>query len=522
MTGPVTRAARAALVIPGLFIAVFFLVPVVTMFAVHLRMDALIEILGDDSMLGVLWYSTWLASVSTALTLVVGMPATWAVSRHRFRGSSVAHGLLTAAFLMPASVVATGVLASLPAGHNRGLIPILWAHLVFNVAVVVRLVGPRWALVDPQLERAAAGLGASPLRVFSSVVWPELRANVCAAAALVWVFCFGSFAVVSILGEYGTRTIETEIFTQAVRLGDTRTAVALSCVQLVVTALALWAGARARSPRGTPRSTGQVRSARTLARRRWLPPVVGLAATTAVVAPLFAVAVRSMRADGRWTLAGYRALFDGTLASVGLDGTRVMATSALFAVATVALGVPCALLIALADRGQPFPRRSRRIVRLLDVLSSLPLVVSSVTLGLGVVLAFDTDPFAWRGQSWLIPAIHTVLAVPLLVRIVGPALNAVPPSLHAAAATLGASPLRSFLDVDLRTIAPALLRGAGVAAAVSLGEFGATSLLSRSGTTTVPLAIAQLLGRPGALLQQAAFALATVMVLSTAGVLSRA
>jgi thiamine transport system permease protein len=62
-------------------------------------------------------------------------------------------------------------------------------------------------------------------------------------------------------------------------------------------------------------------------------------------------------------------------------------------------------------------------------------------------------------------------------------------------------------------IRPALARAAGISAAVSLGEFGATSFLSRSGTMTLPMAIGQLLGRPGPVLQQAGFALATLMAL---------
>ena len=55
--------------------------------------------------------------------------------------------------------------------------------------------------------------------------------------------------------------------------------------------------------------------------------------------------------------------------------------------------------------------------------------------------------------------------------------------------------------------------GFGDAAMAMLGEFGATSFLSRSGTMTVPIAIGQLMGRPGTLLQQAAFALATLIVI---------
>jgi thiamine transport system permease protein len=56
---------------------------------------------------------------------------------------------------------------------------------------------------------------------------------------------------------------------------------------------------------------------------------------------------------------------------------------------------------------------------------------------------------------------------------------------------------------------------AGLAAAISLGEFGATSFLSRSGTPTMPIAIDQLLGRAGALLQAQGYALAVILAVTT-------
>ena len=57
--------------------------------------------------------------------------------------------------------------------------------------------------------------------------------------------------------------------------------------------------------------------------------------------------------------------------------------------------------------------------------------------------------------------------------------------------------------------------GAAIAAAISLGEFGATSFLSRSGGETVPIAIEQLLGRTGSLLQAQGYVLATLLALLT-------
>ena len=60
-----------------------------------------------------------------------------------------------------------------------------------------------------------------------------------------------------------------------------------------------------------------------------------------------------------------------------------------------------------------------------------------------------------------------------------------------------------------------VVAAAGLAAAISLGEFGATSFLSRSGTPTMPVAIDGLLGRAGALLQAQGFALATILAAAT-------
>jgi thiamine transport system permease protein len=102
-----------------------------------------------------------------------------------------------------------------------------------------------------------------------------------------------------------------------------------------------------------------------------------------------------------------------------------------------------------------------------------------------------------------------------VVRIVVGALRAIDPDLRAAAATLGASPARAVGAIVVPRLRRPLLGGAALAAAISLGEFGATSLLSRRGRETMPVAIDQLLGRSGGVLQAQAYALATILVVVT-------
>ena len=152
----------------------------------------------------------------------------------------------------------------------------------------------------------------------------------------------------------------------------------------------------------------------------------------------------------------------------------------------------------------------------------LPLGTSAVTIGLGMLITFDTAPFDWRASWWLIPLGHTLVATPFVTRALLPVLRAIPSDQRAAAATLGASPLRAWLIIDVRNILRPLLGGAGLAAAISLGEFGATTFLTRAGRETMPIAIARLLGRAGEIPRAQGFALATILLVATAVIIGAA
>jgi thiamine transport system permease protein len=143
---------KTLLLAPMVFLGVFFVVPVANSFLRYFRFSEFSNVLGNQSLRGVAWFSLWQAVISTLLTLVIALPATWALSRFTFRGARLVRGVLTAPFVLPAVVVAAGVLAIT---DSRGVIPILWAHIVFNVSVVLRIVGPRWSMVNLRLEHHA-------------------------------------------------------------------------------------------------------------------------------------------------------------------------------------------------------------------------------------------------------------------------------------------------------------------------------------------------------------------------------
>ena len=146
----------------------------------------------------------------------------------------------------------------------------------------------------------------------------------------------------------------------------------------------------------------------------------------------------------------------------------------------------------------------------------LPLGTSAVTIGFGMLITFDQAPFDWRASWWLIPLGHALVAVPFVVRALLPLLRAIPPSRLDAASLLGASPTRAHLEVVVRPLLRPIGAATALAAVISLGEFGATTFLTRSGRETVPIAIGRLLGRAGDIPRAQGFALATVLMLVTA------
>lgn len=509
-----TRARVAtgiAVAVPVAFVAVFFAYPVATILGRglapdgHLDLDPLRRVFTDPSLRGVVWFTVWQAALSTVLTLAVGIPGAYVLARLRFPGRSLVRALVTIPFVLPTVLVASAFLAL---GMQRSLGAILLAHVFFNYAVVVRVVGELWRHLDPHEEEAARMLGASRWRVLREVTFPALRPGIVAAATITFLFCFTSFGVILFLGGPTRSTVETEIYRQTTRFLDLPLAAALSIVQLTAVVVLLWLVGR--FERGTvPR---RLRAAREVEHRprggvEWALLVGNLGLMVALLAlPLAVLVVRSLTPPSGFGLASYRAL--GSLregSTLFVPPLDAVGNSLRFAAAATVIAVVVGGLAAWAGV------RSRS--RWLDGLLALPLGVSAVTLGFGFLVALDEPPLDLRGSPWLVPLAQALVAMPFVVLLVAPVLRAIDPRLREAATMLGASPGRVRRAVDLPIAARALLVAAAFAFAISLGEFGATSFVVRPGNPTLPIVVYRLLGQPGSASFGAAMAASCILML---------
>ncbi|HEX7040148.1 MAG TPA: iron ABC transporter permease [Trueperaceae bacterium] len=469
--------------------------------------------LADPYYLGRLWFTTWQALLSTALTVALGLPTALLLARYRFGGRRLLAAAFSVPFVMPTVVAGMGFLALAgPRGalgvDLRGTLAIvLAAHVFYNFAIVARLVSGFLEGVGPRLEQAAATLGAGPWRSLWRVTLPLALPATVASATLVFIFCFTSFGVVLILAPQARfATLEVELYRLTLRLLRLDVAAALALVQLVVVGGLGWAYTRLQARLAVPVPAGRSAARRPKGAGAALLGADLLVVAAVVLAPLVALAAQALTApDGSFpSLANLRGMLEAPrsvgFATLGLGLRNSLTFAALSTAAALALGTAFAYAVT---RGR---------WRWLDGLSLLPLATSPVTLGLGYLIAYP-----WLVATfWGVPLAHALIAFPFVTRTLLPALRALPAGQVAAAVTLGAGPWRTLRRVELPQLLPSLAVAAAFAFAVSLGEFGASLLLVRPEFATLPVAIYDRLGRPGPQNYGAALGLSLVLMAVTA------
>ncbi len=514
---PNRRSLRWLVAIPTLFLAYFFVYPLVSILWVSLTSGdgrSWAEILHTARIGKVAWFSVWQATASTVLTVLLGIPVAWAFSRFDFPGRRLLRAAMTIPFVLPTVVVAAAFMVLFGRTSSLPLVETVWivliAHVFYNLAVVVRVVGGMWESIDDRLVEAARTMGANRWTAFRTVTLPLLRPAIAAASAIVFLFSFTSFGVVLLLGGIRYSTIEVAVWRRYFLL-DLQGAATLAVIQLIGVTVVLTVYASWQRKRQTQQT---VRAGRLPAPIGWKQRtvvfgIIGLA-LVAELGPLVTLIVRSFKTSDGYGFANFAALTNPDSAFLVTPATAI-GNSLRFGLAAVALAVLIGGLASVVIA-------AHRTSTWFDTLLMLPLGTSAVTIGFGFIVALDW-PIDLRTSTMLVPIAHALVAIPFVVRTTVPVLASIRNHLREAAATLGASPRQVLRKIDLPIAAKALAAGGGLAFAVSLGEFGATSFIARPSTPTLPVAIFRFLARPAEASFGKAMAMSTILMLVTAVVI---
>ena len=510
---------------PILFLLIFFFQPLARIITLAFNPSALTQ-KNFGVILTVAGFTFYQAALSTLLTFILGIPSAVLFSRFNFRGKSLLRALTAVPFMLPTVVVASSFNALF---GNHGLFSsfilhpssfslILLAHVFYNTTIVIRIVGNALSRFDPKLEAAARSLGADTFHVWKNITLPLLRPSLLAASLLVFMFDFTSFGVILLLGGSNFATLEVEIYLRVLKLPNLPLAALLSIVQLIFTLIfsILYTRTINQVTTQTNPRFSISRPPKTLKEKIFIA-TLGILLSAFFILPLISLPIRSLtrlEADrGQrgeiqygFTTDYYKELFINRRGSLFYvppiqAATNSLGYASLTVLLSLALGYPAAYALA----------KPTRLEKFLDPLIMLPLGASAVMLGLGFIISFGRS----LASPWFVPIAHTLVALPFVIRTLQPALASIPERLRQVASTLGASPFRVWQTVDFPILSRATFSAATFAFTVSLGEFGATLLLTRPEYPTIPIAIQRFLSQPGGLNFGQAMAMATLLMLLT-------
>ena len=508
--------------IPIVYLLVFYTLPLGIIFEkafegfqTLLQTSGLLQKLGRP-----LAFTLYQAGLSVILTVLVGFPIAYLFSHFQFKGKKLFQAAVTLPFILPTVVVAAALnsligpggwlnlalmqvfdFANAPIQIMNSLEIILLAHVFYNTSIFVRVVGAAWAQLETEQEQAARTLGANAWQRFLFITLPLLKQSILSAILMVFLFDFTSFGVILMLGGPSFSTLEVEIYLQTTQMLNLPLAGLLSVIQMGITFFISWFILR-------DSHTGMVTFLPDIKNERMQKAVSGKQRILLIlllaficlffVLPELSLFFRSftlIKPDGTFklTLDFYAALFHNVHDSLFyIPPFTALKNSLIYALITTLIA---GLLGIIAAYGLLNAHKSK----VLRALVLLPLGTSSVTLGLGFLLVFPQLSIFQKYPQILIPIAHTLVALPVVINTLYPAFASIPGNLRAAAGNLGASPMKILQKIDLPLIRNSLLVGALYAFILSLGEFGATSFLTRPEYPTMPTAIYRYLSLPGSL-----------------------
>lgn len=434
-----------------------------------------------------LFGSTALLVVTVTITAVgLGTTTAWLTTRTDLKGRGMWSMLVTLPLVIPSYV---GALAMLGSSGNGGVVSLAldavglpklgvfngfwaaWGALsLWNFSYVHLIATPALRRMDPALEEAARGLGASPRRAVFDVILPQLRPALLSSSLLVALYVISDFGAVSLL-RYETFT--RAIYTQFRGRLEIAPALFLSGI-LVLAALVLVAaeqhnrgraGLAARRPTRPPERVAFGPRARVIAYG-----FLGVLVIAALVLPLVTI--------GWWAVRG-TAL--GNVADpVWAEALRSAGVALAAAAATAVAALPVAILTV---------RHPSRPARMLEAVSWSTYSLPHLAVGLGfLVLSIRYAPATYQTVLLLVIA-YVAMFLPQALAATQAGLRQVGPSLEEASRSLGSGGFTTLRRITIPLVWRSLLAGGALVFLTVMKELPATLLLRPTGFETLAVRI---------------------------------
>lgn len=176
-----------------------------------------------------------LAFLSTAMALIVGIPAAYALNRYRIRLPAWLSTLFVLPILVPEIVLGFSLLKSLAVGASAPIfLSLLVGHTLIVLPYCVRVISASLASFDFSIEEAAVSLGSPPAKTFFTIVLPNVRSGVIAAFILAFITSINDVSTSLFLTGPGVSTLPIQILAHVEQFFDP-TIASVSVLLMVLT-----------------------------------------------------------------------------------------------------------------------------------------------------------------------------------------------------------------------------------------------------------------------------------------------
>ena len=432
------------------------------------------------------------ALCSTALALLIALPAAFFCARRQFAGRRFLLSLSAVPFCMPALIIALGYVTflGLNGGLNRTLILLFgfkeapvkllysFAGLIiaqgfYNFPLIMKNVSDAWERLPANQAESARLLGAGEFRIFWTITIFQLLPSIASSAMLVFIYCFLSFILVLLFGGIGNSTLEVEIYKTARSTLEYKYLIGLALFEsiILIIIITFYCLIEAKSAKRTKGLTDKIYIKREKI-RGW-KEILFFSLTIFVIllffiAPLLGIIVNafsSSRNGAVWpSLESFKRIIKIRAFWPSVKSTFLVGISSAFLSTVFAFIYSCFLRL----KENKNPEKSFAVYK---VIPMLPMAVSSVVLGVIITRLVG------RGNPLHLVLLQAFLNWPLAFRIIFLNLSKISDDTINSALLIS----KNRVDLIVRIILPLSLKSL-------ISSFGFTFSVS-AGDTSLPLVL---------------------------------
>ncbi len=496
------RIINMILILMPAFFALLILLPLIigtlSTLLFHGGVDGVFDIVNDSYIRKVAIFTVFQAVLSTLISAVFAIPIARAFNRRTFYGRDLLLKIFSLTLVMPVIVVILGIVIiygksgfinyilgyyNFYFGHYLyGLTGILIAHVFFNMPLITRSILNALDTIPSENWRLASQLGMGDMDIFKIIEWPVIRRVLPGIMGVVLMLCFTSFAIVLTLGG-GPKatTIEVAIY-QALRFDfDLPRAIGLCLMQLFL------CGAIAGFLLKLGQNHDFINSEKKTYQRpdiKQLPAKIIdiffiILAILFIIPPIIAIILSGINYDG------VKILFEKNMWLSAFYSVLIALSSGIL---SLLLGIG----LLLTSRNIRLRYNKIKISNILDLGGSLILIMPPFVMATGLFLIFRNAVNIFTIAPILIILTNSAMALPFIIRIIGPALYQSGDQYDRLCQNLNITGINKLKFVDWPIIKKPFGMAFAIAVTISIGDLGVVALFGSQDFTTLPLYIYRL------------------------------